>query len=741
MSICRKLKPTGKESQMSHLGKVLLVILYAIFCVSASVRAESSAEKLLKIAPNNVLGIAITSGGAELKPAFDKTILGKICNDPQTKTFINSVKNELLKKASQTEPNAQEIFNQVWEIASVVSERPMIGGAALKTANGTDVLGFLIIADPNKARTNEMLSSLEKKVGPAKIRDIKASGYTLRGLKEDNGMPLLWGWAGNYFVCTINDANGFALKYIGSARATVPTYLNGLYGPGDALGAYVNTDKIAAMVKSLSMKNNDTKDFDTTGRVMRELGLANVTKLIWRFGFAGQNITADCTASTKAPHTGLLACLKPVTMSMFNVVDANAAEAAVWNFDLAQAYDTAMKAVKAADPCSYDRATKAIAETQTTLKFNIRQDLLANIAGPMVFYTLPAGSSIENPSGAMAVVAQIKDGAKLEEVMNSLGDYIAASSKGMMQAGTQTTEDGKTLHTWMYAPLAMMRMSPCWMISDKNFIFATSPALCADTAKRTGLKDATGTFASTETFKTGMAKRLQNTVVVRYVNSRVQFMQLMNQAQQFWPILTMGMAKDGINIPAILPNYSAIAKEMGPAWEYGTFDADGFRVHASGQGVGLSGQTGVAGTAMALAILMPALAKTRDVAYRMVSGTNLVSIGKAMIVYANDYNDVYPATLQELVDKADLSPKTFESKRKPAGFTGPTYIYITGQKVNMPPDNVLVYENPGYAKDGVNVLFNDAHVEFMKFDEFKKALEKTYKNLGKAMPENLGAIE
>jgi hypothetical protein len=40
--------------------------------------------------------------------------------------------------------------------------------------------------------------------------------------------------------------------------------------------------------------------------------------------------------------------------------------------------------------------------------------------------------------------------------------------------------------------------------------------------------------------------------------------------------------------------------------------------------------------------MMPALARTRQLAFRMVCGTNLSGIGKAMLIYANDYEDELP---------------------------------------------------------------------------------------------------
>jgi prepilin-type N-terminal cleavage/methylation domain-containing protein len=46
--------------------------------------------------------------------------------------------------------------------------------------------------------------------------------------------------------------------------------------------------------------------------------------------------------------------------------------------------------------------------------------------------------------------------------------------------------------------------------------------------------------------------------------------------------------------------------------------------------------------ALLMGILMPALAKVRQIAFRMVCGTNLSGIGKAMMLYANDYDDELP---------------------------------------------------------------------------------------------------
>ena len=46
--------------------------------------------------------------------------------------------------------------------------------------------------------------------------------------------------------------------------------------------------------------------------------------------------------------------------------------------------------------------------------------------------------------------------------------------------------------------------------------------------------------------------------------------------------------------------------------------------------------------ALLMGILMPALSRVRQLAFRLTCGTNLSGIGKAMLVYANDYEDEFP---------------------------------------------------------------------------------------------------
>jgi hypothetical protein len=84
-------------------------------------------------------------------------------------------------------------------------------------------------------------------------------------------------------------------------------------------------------------------------------------------------------------------------------------------------------------------------------------------------------------------------------------------------------------------------------------------------------------------------------------------------------------------IPAIILGIIALVK----------IEKSGGRI--TGKGLAIAGIiTPIFSFVLLIAILMPALFKVRQTAFRMVCGTNLSGIGKAMLLYANDYDDEFP---------------------------------------------------------------------------------------------------
>jgi prepilin-type processing-associated H-X9-DG protein len=512
----------------------------------------------------------------------------------------------------------------------------------------------------------------------------------------------------------------------------VPGYLKSVQGNGDALAAYYDVQGIVGIVKAVLSEEATPTEMNLVVAALKQLGLDNIKGVGARVGFAGPDLVSNSLIEMPSPRTGLFANLKPINMSMFDMVDAGAMNAVALNCDLGGMYDTVLGTIEAVAGEEFAEVEQAIAEVESELKIKIRQGLLQSLSGKMVFYVLPSGLSTQSPMGGFVLIAGLKDAKLWEDTMTTIGEFAAEKSGGMMQMQVSSqVQGGRTVHTWAVMPLAVAQIMPTWTVVGDKVVIGSSPAVCARAVEQVG--SGTKSIRGTEGFRRATAGLPANLISLRYSDSKLQLTQLMTGLQQFWPMATMMATRAELKLPMILPNLSHIIEDVGPSSQYSWFDDRGLHFRYRGAGIE-PGLGSVAGAAFGMGIMMPALARARQIARRTVSATNLSGIGKAMLIYANDYDDRFPANLQELVEKEALPPKVLESKRKPEGYDGPAFIYISGQNISMYPGNIVAYENTEFGSDGVNVLFLDSHVEWMKPDDFLRELEETYERLGREMP-------
>lgn len=118
---------------------------------------------------------------------------------------------------------------------------------------------------------------------------------------------------------------------------------------------------------------------------------------------------------------------------------------------------------------------------------------------------------------------------------------------------------------------------------------------------------------------------------------------------------------------------------------------------------------------------------------RVVCGSNLAGLGKAMLIYASDNNGIYPTPSKWcdlLIKDTDVSKKEFLCPlvhKGPCNYAMNKNIEKLGTKA--PPDMVLLFDSkPGWNQsggpeivntenhqgDGCNILFNDTHVRFVR---------------------------
>jgi hypothetical protein len=162
--------------------------------------------------------------------------------------------------------------------------------------------------------------------------------------------------------------------------------------------------------------------------------------------------------------------------------------------------------------------------------------------------------------------------------------------------------------------------------------------------------------------------------------------------------------------------------------------------------------TGLAITAIALpvvlvpvaaclmGIFMPASVRFRQIAFRVVCGKNMSGLGRAMLIYANDYDDKFPTQTEWcdlLMKYADMPLEGFRCR---GSLEGPCNYAMNKNLENFskgdaPADIVVLFEtHPGWNQvggpemlttdnhqgEGCNVLFANNHVRFIKTRDLDK---------------------
>jgi len=724
--------------QLRWIPCVALISIFGLGLLPA-VAGGSAAEELMKRLPDDVIGFLATSGSDALKGDFEKTALGKIWNDPGVRGFYQAIKTELLAKVKQEakDPNALQQIDMAQQYVRLIIGRPLVVGVAqVEVKEGPPLCVFAILdAGDRKAQLAAAVSKVEGMVGEGAIVEAQIGSLTMRTVKESEEFPLYWGWAGNYLVIAANDARGVVTKYLTEPRAAAPPYLSKLPAQNDAFVVYSDCQKVSRTVSALIRQENGEKEVNTFLAVIRGLGFDQVRTIAARVGFAGPDVVSHALVEMPAPTAGLLAACKPVDPAWFGAVDARAFLAVAVNLETTGVYDTIMNVVKTASPEEgYPEVQKALGTFETEAKLRLRDGLLASLAGPVVFYSLPAGPLEEAPRGGGVAILKLKDAQLFEKTLTALGEFASSRSKESLQISARTRDDGRTVRIWAIKSLSLMGVMPTWSIANDHAVIGSTVELCDLGAKQLVSKGGeTKSLLDTDGYKKVAADLPANLVLLEYTDSQVQVNQIVMQTQQIWPILVMGAMQAGIKLPVMLPSLTEATKDMGPSCRSTYFGPDGLHSNYRGSGVEVSYATAV-GAGVGAAILMPALAKARDQARNVASMSYLRQIGIALLMYAEDHEGRFPADLKDLKEY-HITDTVLQSPRQPRRFDGPSYIYLAGQGAKADAQNIVVYENPEFCTDKINVLFLDGHVESMTPEAFRQQLEATCKRLGRPVPD------
>ncbi|MBN1764599.1 MAG: hypothetical protein JW860_05025 [Sedimentisphaerales bacterium] len=117
----------------------------------------------------------------------------------------------------------------------------------------------------------------------------------------------------------------------------------------------------------------------------------------------------------------------------------------------------------------------------------------------------------------------------------------------------------------------------------------------------------------------------------------------------------------------------------------------------------------------------PSIQRARQQAQKVICANQLKSLGMAVMIYKNDHKDMNPPNLEGLVEKADVTPEMLQCPQ-----SRDLYVYRGADlEDNACAEMILAYDKLSYHNNqGRNVLWADGHVEWMREEDFQKAIEK-----------------
>lgn len=470
--------------------------------------------------------------------------------------------------------------------------------------------------------------------------------------------------------------------------------------------------------------------------ILRELGLAAMQSLYWSHGSDARSMAGALFLHTDAgADRGLLRVFRQAgdARSLLKLVPQDVYWASASTLDLTGLWQEVVRVAESLAPDQAPQLQSSVGMARQMLGFSPTDDLLPNLGRQWLFFDAPDHGGLLF-TGAV-LVTKPKDAAGLDEMVGRIGEMLTpllVMAKSQLKQET-TTYDGCTLHSWIVAGLPVP-IIPSWCTVDGRTIFALSPQTLAVACKRMRAQSKEASLTDHAELSKALDAWPAELTSVCYTDTRT----CMRMIYPLWNLIQCAASSfnarygGGIDLEMFSPLPEAI-KDIRCAARGTWHEPDGLFLAYSGTG-GIAGQLSTVpvafATSMTASILLPSLARARELAKRTVSSSNLRGLGMGCHIYANDHDSAFPTDLGQLVQQGVATAKMLHSPRDRGPDSETSYVYISGQKQSSDVRNVLAYEKV-LGDEGTNVLFVDGHVEWMDVASFAAALRSTYERLNR----------
>jgi prepilin-type processing-associated H-X9-DG protein len=525
--------------------------------------------------------------------------------------------------------------------------------------------------------------------------------------------------------------------------------------------AYVDMSRIVAQIDDAIANGTDENAKTLWPKGRDASGLTGIKHIAFGAGFDGRDWQTSSFVDAPAPRTGLLTVLEPAPIDpiLLARIPATANTCALGQFNLGLLLTQIRSTIVAANPGAGDLFDKGMGLVQMMIGRNLQRDILSPLGSQWASYTddlIPPATvtvAATQPAikrGNLVVVNKLVDAAKAQQGWTMLSYAITNAGAGFIQKyhlpiSTSMTKNGDEPVFTITTPYAQ----PSWTISDGFMYFGMSPEGVTTAAKlpsgplitqQPAFVDLAKQLDPAGTFTEFQYANLPKSAPAAYADTEASL-------EKLRPILE----QQSITLPEhILPPLDKLLPELAPALKVSWADASGWHSRSrepfpisSPQ----SDQMTVGVTALATSILLPSLNRARETANRIKCATNERQMGMDCLLWANNHNGHYPASIADILTQDPqpqifLCPSSNTSLPANAKAMAPEalaawltdhgdYVYVGAgsNAASTGADQIIVYEKPENHGQGMNILFGDGHVEFVKIANAVQLINDQHKTV------------
>ncbi len=718
--------------------RLSLVILLTFNLVTAW--AATTSSELARLVPDNTIFLISCSGGESLKADFEKTIISKVCQDPQVKVFVEQLTTSLQVSSPQVNGaiNMLPLIITPIRDSQLLSE-PLVIGAAYDNLDieNEKVNGCIYIAaagGPDKrAKIQNMVQSFSFLTGQLMSQDQTADDYYQYDFP---GAKLIMSGTESCTFITFGMADN-ADKYMSGLIATAkksntrkPEIINifdKFSGRSSDIKIAINTPLIISELKKLleipEIKSKLENDSDDAKIVYGLLDIISpMGKIGARIGFNDSQIEVENICENFG-NVVLNDCMLPVNKSVLRAVSKDVTGFYLTNVNLEKVIEQVKSLILQFDGQeTLDDIAEGLEDAKSETGIDLSKTIFTNFTGELLFSSNGTQTAAMLGSSGYAILG-VKDCDLMIETFQKLIELLKEKAGADMKVSLVKSEyNGYEINSLILPQVSIVGLQPAFAKIDDNHILITSNISEAiPITQLLKAADSSNSILSNPKYIAASSGCPDNAFSVSYSDTSRSWNALNTQLSAIWPLLSMGLAEQGIVLPPMLPNVSYLMADAPGTISWSAFKDKDLISYNRGLAVNTSMMNVNGGSAaIAVSILMPALSRAKTLAKNTVCQTNLKGIGVATVIYMNDHKGKAPDTLEELTE-ADLTEKSMicpECEEK--------YTWCgKGLDDSCPFDAVLAYCECHLDDDlGYNVLYADAHVAKVDEEKFIEVMKK-----------------